>query len=76
MARIAQRVAQPIALAEMRRSRVKMRCPHRAVVGAALLQSYVAEYVLIDAQHQITVSAGLRDRFTLTASAYTLRGSM
>ena len=44
--------------------------------GAALLQSYGAEYVLIDVQHQITVSAGLRDRFTLTASAYTLRESM
>ena len=48
----------------------------RAEDGAALLQSYGAEYVLIDAQHQITVSAGLRDRFTLTASAYTLRESM
>ena len=47
-----------------------------SAVGAALLQSYGAEYVLIDAQHQITVSAGLRDRFTLTASAYTLRESM
>ena len=41
--------------------------------GGALLQSYGAEYVLIDAQHRITVSDGLRDRFTLTASTYTLR---
>lgn len=42
--------------------------------GAALLRSYGAEYVLIDAAHGVTVSDGLRERFSLTSASYRLSG--